>query len=102
MELFETEVDWRDVGRIAVDDLAHFVDREPDGRERGISGGKVDAEEAGWSRGEPVKPIGNPMLALDGWACSWSRGVEKGKVDARRESSGLGARAGAFRSRWRG
>ena len=41
MELFETEVDWRDVGGIAVDDLAHFVDREPDGRERGISGGRL-------------------------------------------------------------
>ena len=45
MELFETEVDWRDVHvrRIGVDNLAHFVDREPDGRERGILGGKVDA-----------------------------------------------------------
>ena len=103
MELFETEVDWRNVHvrRIGVDNLAHFVDREPDGRERGISGGKVDAEKAGWSRGEPVKPIGNPMLALNGWACSWSRGVEKGKVDARRERSGLGARAEALTSRWR-
>ena len=101
MELFETEVDWRDVRRIGVDDLAHSVDQEPDGRERGISGRKVDAEKARWSRGEPVEPIGNPMLALVGWACSWSRGVEKGKVDARRESSGLGARAEALTSRWR-
>ena len=99
--LVKTEVDWRDVRRIGVDDLAHFVDREPDGRERGISGGGVDAEKAGWSRGEPVELIGNPMLALVWWACSWSRGVEKGEVDARRESSGWGAGAETLTSRWR-
>ena len=34
VELFETEVNCWDVGRI--DDLAHFVGREPDGREKGI------------------------------------------------------------------
>ncbi len=26
--------------------------------------GKVDAAKAGWSRGEPVEPIGYPMLAF--------------------------------------
>jgi hypothetical protein len=73
VELFETEVNCWDIGR--VDDLADFVDREPDGRERGIPGGKVDAEKAGW-RGEPMEPVRNPMLALVGWAFSWSRGME--------------------------
>ncbi len=38
VELFETEVNCWDVER--VDDLADFVDREPDGRERGIPGGE--------------------------------------------------------------
>ena len=76
MELSETEVDWRDVRRIGVDDLADFVDREPDGRERRIPGRKVDAAKAGWSRGKPVEPIGYPVLALVGWACPWSPGVE--------------------------
>ncbi len=53
------------------------------------------------ARSEPVERIGDPMLALVGWACSWSRGVEKGKVDARRERLGLGARAEDLTSRWR-
>ena len=75
-ELFETEVKGWNVRRIEVDDLARFVNREPDGRERRIPGGKVDAAKARWSRGEPVEPIGYPVLALVGWACPWSRGVE--------------------------
>ena len=71
------------------------------GEREASRGGEVDAEKAGWSRGKPVELKGNPMLAMVWWACSWSRGVEKGEVDARRESSGLGAGVETLTSRWR-
>jgi hypothetical protein len=71
------------------------------GEREASRGGRLMQRRQGGS--EPVEPIiiGDPMLALVGWACSWSWGVEKGKVDARRERSGLGARAEALTSRWR-
>jgi hypothetical protein len=32
--------------------------------EREASRGKVDVAKAGWSRGEPVEPIGNTMVFI--------------------------------------